>query len=76
MDRGAVLVTGGAKRIGRAISLRLAADGYSVAVHYFSSEDDATEVVGQIIAVDHCDHSVAQPHPLDGLGQFGRFLSI
>jgi len=48
MDRGAVLVTGGARRIGRAISLRLAAEGYSVAVHYRSSEDDAAEVVGQI----------------------------
>ena len=48
MDRGAVLVTGGARRIGRAISLRLAAEGYSVAVHYRSSEDDAAEVVRQI----------------------------
>ena len=48
MAEGTVLVTGGAKRIGRAICLRLAADGYSIAVHYRSSSIEADEVVEAI----------------------------
>jgi len=36
-----VLVTGAAKRLGRAIALDLAAKGWNVAIHYNSSEDDA-----------------------------------
>ena len=36
-----VLVTGAAKRLGRAIALDLAGDGWNVAVHYNGSEDDA-----------------------------------
>lgn len=36
-----VLVTGGAKRIGREICLRLAAEGARVAIHYHSAEQDA-----------------------------------
>jgi len=35
------LVTGGAKRIGRAISLRLAAQGYGVIIHYRNSKVEA-----------------------------------
>ena len=38
------LVTGGAKRIGRAIALRLAQEGYAVAVHCRRSRDEAEEV--------------------------------
>ncbi|MBL9097002.1 MAG: SDR family NAD(P)-dependent oxidoreductase, partial [Alphaproteobacteria bacterium] len=34
----AVLVTGAAKRLGRAIALKLAREGYDVAVHYRSSK--------------------------------------
>jgi NAD(P)-dependent dehydrogenase (short-subunit alcohol dehydrogenase family) len=36
-----VLVTGAAKRLGRAIALDLAAQGWNVAIHYNSSEEDA-----------------------------------
>jgi 3-oxoacyl-[acyl-carrier protein] reductase/pteridine reductase len=36
-----VLVTGGAKRIGRGIALRLAAEGARVAIHYRRSESEA-----------------------------------
>lgn len=40
-----VLITGAAKRIGRAISLNLANAGWNVAVHYKNSADDAGELV-------------------------------
>ena len=36
-----VLVTGGARRIGRSIALRLASEGARVAIHYHSSEAEA-----------------------------------
>src|SRR5450755_4446211 len=36
-----VLVTGGAKRIGRGIALRLFREGYRVAIHYQTSEKEA-----------------------------------
>ena len=42
---GNVLVTGGARRIGRAIVERLASDGWNVAIHHLSSGEDATDVV-------------------------------
>ncbi|MDR3526112.1 MAG: SDR family oxidoreductase [Rhizomicrobium sp.] len=38
---GTVLVTGGAKRLGRAIVLDLARHGYQIALHYNSSEREA-----------------------------------
>lgn len=46
----AALVTGGGKRIGRAIALALGADGYTVAVHYNSSADAAEKTVAEIEA--------------------------
>ncbi|HEX3973543.1 MAG TPA: SDR family NAD(P)-dependent oxidoreductase, partial [Stellaceae bacterium] len=46
--KGAALVTGAAKRLGRATALALADDGYDVAVHYGSSQADAEAVVAAI----------------------------
>ncbi len=43
------LVTGGSRGIGRAIALRLAADGHAVAVNYASRADAADEVVAAIV---------------------------
>jgi NAD(P)-dependent dehydrogenase (short-subunit alcohol dehydrogenase family) len=45
------LVTGAAKRIGRSLALRLAAEGADVVVNYRSSKAEADEVVGQITAM-------------------------
>lgn len=59
---GAALVTGGARRIGRAICLELAAAGFDVAVHHRASEDDAAEVVRQIEAMGR--RAVAVPADL------------
>lgn len=42
------LVTGAGKRLGRAVALRLAAEGAEVAVHYGKSEAEALEVVREI----------------------------
>jgi pteridine reductase len=42
------LITGGAKRIGRSIALRLAADGADIAVDYLSSKAEADELVAEI----------------------------
>lgn len=42
------LVTGAAKRIGRAIALDLARQGFAVGVHYHQSKDDAEAVVAEI----------------------------
>jgi NAD(P)-dependent dehydrogenase (short-subunit alcohol dehydrogenase family) len=50
--RGAVLVTGGAKRIGRAIALALAGRGYSIALHYGSSKGEAEELQSKIEALN------------------------
>jgi NAD(P)-dependent dehydrogenase (short-subunit alcohol dehydrogenase family) len=44
------LVTGAARRIGRAIALDLAARGYGVGIHYHRSEAEAAQVVGAIKA--------------------------
>ncbi len=46
----AALITGGAKRIGRAIALALAGEGYDLAIHYNTSAAEAEELAGQVVA--------------------------
>lgn len=51
------LVTGGAKRVGRAVALRLAAAGMHVAITYHTNKDAALEVVEQIRAMGRDAHA-------------------
>jgi NAD(P)-dependent dehydrogenase (short-subunit alcohol dehydrogenase family) len=46
-----VLITGAARRIGRALALGFAGRGWDVAVHYGSSKAEADEVVAEIAAL-------------------------
>lgn len=50
MTKGNVLITGAGKRVGRAIALSLASEGWTVAAHYASSREDADSLVAEIIA--------------------------
>src|SRR5260370_16831001 len=45
----AALVTGGARRIGRALSLTLAEAGFAVAIHYHRSRNEAQALAGEIV---------------------------
>ena len=40
----AILITGASRRLGRSMAMRLAKEGYAVALHYHSSEADAQQV--------------------------------
>ncbi len=65
------LVTGGARGIGRAISMVLAREGYHVLVNYFHSEDDARDLAEQL-AQDACPSTllradVASPSDVRGM---------
>ena len=50
LEGQAAVVTGAAKRIGRSIALRLAADGADVVVNYATSKAEAETLVGEIQA--------------------------
>ena len=52
------LVTGGARRLGRAMALYLAGRGVDVAVHYDRSATDADDVVAQISAMGRRAHAL------------------
>jgi NAD(P)-dependent dehydrogenase (short-subunit alcohol dehydrogenase family) len=49
--KGAALVTGGARRIGRALALTLAEDGYDIALHYHASEAEAQATAKDVRAL-------------------------
>lgn len=51
MSRKAVLITGGARRLGGALSLYFAKQGYDIVLHHHSSKKDALHVQKQITAM-------------------------
>lgn len=50
--RKAVLITGGAKRLGNRIAIALARIGYDIALHYNSSREDAEKARREITSLD------------------------
>ncbi len=74
------LITGAARRIGRALAEALAADGWTVAVHFHGSSQAADEVLASIAAKGGkavaCDADLSNPDAVAGLvaaatGQIG-----
>ncbi|MEQ9143661.1 MAG: SDR family oxidoreductase [Parvibaculaceae bacterium] len=53
MSPGTVLITGAAKRIGRALALDMAAQGWNVAIHYNRSGAEAEALAGEIEGTHH-----------------------
>lgn len=71
-EKPAALITGGAVRLGRAIALALAQQGYDIALHYNSSEGPAAETAGFIqnnfhVCCEPFQHNLTE---VDGLENF------
>jgi len=83
----AALVTGAARRIGRAIALDFARQGWAVAIHYHTSAGDAASVVREIeagggraiaLAADLANEDETQtllPRASDALGPIGCLVN-
>jgi NAD(P)-dependent dehydrogenase (short-subunit alcohol dehydrogenase family) len=68
-DRGWALVTGAARRIGRALALASAEVGYDVIVHYRASADDAEETARQVRALGRSAHTAGMDLTDRGVGE-------
>ena len=75
-DRPVALVTGGAKRVGRATSLTLARAGFDLVVTYRSSEDEARSLAQEADAVGAaCEFVRLSLGDLDDVEQTGAGLA-
>ncbi len=71
--KNAVLITGSAKRIGRAIAVGMALDGWRIALHYGTSRDEAEELARLII--DNGGEAVAVQADLNDEEQASSLVS-
>jgi len=77
------LITGAARRLGKAITLALVGDGFKAAIHYMGSEKEAVNLASQIetsngkgaaniFKADLTDHTACARLVDEVTGQFGR----
>ena len=80
MSKGAILITGAGKRIGRQLALDLADAGHDIAVHFSASRDAAEEVANEIekkgcraalVQGDLADDDIAERLIADATRQLG-----
>lgn len=64
-NNGAVVITGGARRLGRALALHLARVGYSVAITFNNSSDEAAQTIHAMQAATSNAKAVFRAYPLD-----------
>jgi NAD(P)-dependent dehydrogenase (short-subunit alcohol dehydrogenase family) len=67
-----VLVTGAAKRIGRAVAVRLAAEGADIVIHYNRSKSEAEDAAAEIVKLGR--KSIAIQADLCSLAQIKRLF--
>jgi NAD(P)-dependent dehydrogenase (short-subunit alcohol dehydrogenase family) len=84
-ERPVALVTGSARRLGRAIALDLAANGWDVALHYRSSTEDASSAAdearlhgaaAETFAADLADEAACRALVPAVLRRFGRLRAV
>lgn len=85
MDKKRILVTGASRGIGAACALRLAANGFTISVHYRSNQEQAESVVSQIHAnggkadtlqFDICDRDQVAESLNQVMGDRGAFYGV
>jgi NAD(P)-dependent dehydrogenase (short-subunit alcohol dehydrogenase family) len=85
VPRRVVLVTGAAKRLGRAISVHLSAHGFDLVLHYRHSEADARETAAMciqagarahLLAADLTDEAATQALVEQAVGKLGRLDAV
>ena len=85
MSKGAILITGAAKRIGRQLALDLAEAGHDIAIHFNASANDAEEVAAQVRAMgrraalvqgDLADDDIAERLIGSATGQLGELTAL
>ena len=85
MSKGAILITGAAKRIGRQLALDLAAAGHDIAIHYNESSREAEEVAASVRAMgckaalvqgDLADADIAERLIISSVAQIGTLTGL
>ena len=85
MSEDTILVTGASKGIGRAIAIRLAKDGFQIAVHYGRDKQGADETLsmvraegsdGRIVSFDIADRDTCRNVLEEDIKEYGAYYGI